>query len=431
MRAAAVEGDWSSICSSLSSDEIRSRGAHSDERLTELLVRPREDGGYGCRLNYSEFKALARSLGWNSEDIDDCWYDILMGHPSAEATDMQRVADAICSYCLASPLPLLEQYSAKQTERTEKSMRGNCMKPHQHHHSDRGHHLSADPNPPVTPATPISAPPSSKELPASAAPKAKRRSSSFDYHRYAIDTASSEQRRRISSSSCRRSQSEMKQLSIRSSTPNSSSARRTARADGDVFSRLYASGMELHRKKEQLRCTAKEEVYPFAPSITPYTSSNPDRPQQRYNKPTKSYRARLMGEEKDTDAVLDAPSTPRVNFHPAPGPSSAIPVGYVEGVARLRRYVASRSAQIDFAETLRRPHAVDPSANLQGPILRLPIKVEGVANTVDVRLASESAPAAHEVHQTPPLVEHALSDRSSSAATRPRSIRYKEHDTYY
>lgn len=415
------------ICSPLSSERSPREGQQPNERLLALLTRPRADGGYGGRLTYAEFTTLAASLGWNTEDMDDCWYDIVMGEPCAAAVDMARVAECVCSYCLASPLPILERVSARAT-------------------ADAAATPPAPPRPSLdrnttvdlSPFTPPHAAPTTPHSARSATPAQKasrptarrtRHATAAAFPRYAADTASSEQRRTS--------------LAVAQPPPPppapASSAAGSHAPGRAVFHRLYETGMAQHCRRAETRpADGDAEECTFQPHITPYTPSTGDAWGTRYNKSTRSYVAKLTGGDQAADTALRAPETPRVAYHPAPGPSSDVPAGYVEGVARLRRYIASRHANADFASTLRGTACDHEVARLiDAPILRLPVTVDGVTDVVDVRLASHRcrspAPIARRAATPTRRGDIALSrdgHRVARSSTPLRTVRYKIHAVY-
>lgn len=419
-----MSDDLASVCSSLSSDEDCEHGVHnSSEHLVDLLTRPRARGGYGGRLTYTDFSTLATSLGWSSEDMDDCWYDILMGEPTAEARDMRRAADCICSYCLAAPLPLLETYAAGSTSDAASPSEAEATVP--------------SPLQPPTPPTPAAAQSTSCVIlsPPSPPRSAKRpakvsRPPPGTLPRYAVETASSE-RRRLSSGAAQTPQ-----------RPRRSAESPARAADAPtVFFRLYENGMELHRKRNTATPPADAAAVAectFQPKIAPYPlkdSEGAER-QTRFNKPTRSSFAKLMADDacRSAHAIAHTPETPRVSYHPAPGPSTSVPAGYVEGVARLRRYVASRYERADAQRDLRETPRTDVHRLVEAPILRLPVTVEGVSDAVDVRLAPAQQHASPSSQRRRSVCGN--TDEAFRAASTPRRspstlVRYKEHTQFY
>ncbi|GET86845.1 hypothetical protein, conserved [Leishmania tarentolae] len=387
-----------SICSPSSSERSPRNGGHSSERLIDLLTRPRAQGGYGGRLNYNGFAMLAASLGWNQEDMDDCWYDIVMGEPCAEAMDMKRVAECVCSYCLASPLPILENSTLIASSPVKQAT------PLQRPHPSRAQDTTVLLSPP-TPlsqknktVSPMAAPRAQKERRTNATASAgkssqQRRCTMLNLSpRYAVETVSSEQRKTCTSprrQSCT-PQNERGIITLsRHMSPGSLQEQNPPSARNSVFSRLYQKGMEQHRKRLAVKPvdTAIEECT-FQPHIHSYPRRGSDAASPHYNKATESYFAKLTSHETPRDAVGNSPETPRVTYHPAPGPSSDVPPGYVEGVARLRSYIASRYAHTTFEKSLRDRSSANVAPLVEAPILRLPVTLGGVTDTVDVRLAS-------------------------------------------
>ncbi|KPA75652.1 hypothetical protein ABB37_08220 [Leptomonas pyrrhocoris] len=473
MSHAPGNDDLASICSSLSSDD-GVRGAESggtNEHLVDLLTRPRSRGGYGGRLNYTDFSTLAQSLGWSSEDMDDCWYDIMMGEPSAEAVDMSRVAECVCSYCLASPLPLLKSYkfngaqerppsrasasscasSFNGVEEVEGALAKTCTPPRPptppHANMNEKTTVVISPPSPVPPSSP-QAGKKGRGTTTKKNTQETQRTVAGRLPRYAVETASSERKKLPSASPpppSRRHLSSPRTPSKSPSGPPGGHERAASQhASGTVFFRLYENGMEQQRKRRAAKSTAAEvdvAECTFRPKIQPYPLKERDTAEGRvlYNKPTKSYFAKLVEEEETcSDVIAKVPETPRVTYHPAPGPSSDVPAGYVEGVARLRRYVASRSQHADFKSSLRDPVCSDVDRLMDAPILRLPVTVEGVAETVDVRLASASRCPPSRQQQQPqnyngPYSEAAgIPARASTPRRSPSAlVRYKEHPAYH
>ncbi|KAG5484924.1 hypothetical protein LSCM4_07697 [Leishmania orientalis] len=396
-------GDLDSICS-LSSSENSPRGrGQPNERLLDLLTRPPERGGYGGRLNYAGFATLAASLGWNQEDMDDCWYDIVMGEPCAEAVDMTRVAECVCSYCLASPLPILERHTNAQLIAAEPAT------PSRPKHSSKEPSTTVLLSPPTPPPcvvealAPIIPEVGKAERARAAAPSPplaspplasppRRRIDANAFPRYAVKTVSSEQKKtRVQP----RHQSHRGQggpraaHSPRRASPAPAAPRVSRHAGDTVFFRLYEEGMEQQRRRASVKPVEEATTEcTFQPHITPHATKVPDTKSVQYNRPTLSYFAKLTGQETRQDAEGGAPETPRVTYHPAPGPSSSVPTGYVEGVARLRGYIASRYAHASFEKSLRGKPLTDVASLVEAPILRLPVTVGGVTDSVDVRLAS-------------------------------------------
>ncbi|CAJ1024405.1 hypothetical protein, conserved [Leishmania shawi] len=390
--------DPNTIPSSSSSENSPLGWARPNERLIDLLTRPRAHGGYGGRLSYAGFATLAASLGWNQEDIDDCWYDIVMGEPCAEAVDMARVAECVCSYCLASPLPMLERCTTVESIPAEPA-----TPPRQVSLStDRNTTvLLSPPTPPSRMAEAVALATLEKDKKERARTETKppnlqtlsqrRRSLLNAFPRYAVETVSSEHRKTCVSP-CHQSHKVQSERAATHSPRRASAAPATPRTSGasgsTVFLRLYEKGMEQHQKRTSARPadeTAAECT--FQPHITPYTTKAPDTRDVQYNRPTKSYFAKLTAQEAQQDLLHATPETPRVTYHPAPGPSSSVPTGYVEGVARLRSYIASRYTRRSFEGSLRASTSTDVARLMEAPILRLPITVGGVMDSVDVRLA--------------------------------------------
>ncbi|KAG5509902.1 hypothetical protein JKF63_07547 [Porcisia hertigi] len=392
------QGDFDSICSPSSSECSSHHVGQTNERLIDLLTRPRALGGYDGRLNYAGFVALAVSLGWNQEDMDDCWYDIVMGEPCAETVDMARVVECVCSYCLASPLPILERKTVLQSVAAHPASPRNPEPPF----TDQN--LTSPLSPPTPPSHVVRSiedfmPEEVKRQHTRTGPSSSYQASpqrtrgvSSAYRRYAVGTVSSEHKKTCSSL-CLQSNSAQRGRAVSNSPRRAPSASSTPRPSNDsgntVFLRLYQKGMEQHRMRT---CTTPTDnaiaECTFRPHVTPYPRKTLDAKSFQYNKPTESFFAKLTARERRQDAFSDAPETPRVTYHPAPGPSSTVPVGYVEGVARLRSYIASRYAHTGFEGSLRGNSSANLAHLVEAPILRLPVTVNGVTNSVDVRLAS-------------------------------------------
>ncbi|KPI87549.1 hypothetical protein ABL78_3346 [Leptomonas seymouri] len=473
--------DLASICSSLSSDDsVRiAGGGHANEHLVDLLTRPRSRGGYGGRLSYGEFSTLAQSLGWSIEDMDDCWYDIMMGVPAVEAVDMSRVAECVCSYCLTSPLPLLERYALSKAE-AKVPPRSSSSSTTSSTGDEKVQAVTPPPPPTALPvsrnsnATVVPPPPSPRRPTASSAVTAadahrKENKKSGDgtaknmsatqpvaahvRPRYTVETVSSGRKRLTGASPLSRSRRHPSPSQMQATSPSrrhsiaAPDLRDSAPPQHDsntVFFRLYENGLEQQRKRGAAKPLAADDEIAectFKPKLQPYTFKGSSAAEGRlhYNKPTKSFFAKLVdGAERSGDAIDMAPETPRVAYHPAPGPSSNVPVGYVKGVARLRRYLASRYQHTDFKSSLRDVVHRDVERLADAPILRLPVTVEGVADTVDVRLASasRSTPSRQQSQEPRYRISHARHSESSTAASTPRRtpsalVRYKEHLAQY
>ncbi|CBZ24698.1 conserved hypothetical protein [Leishmania mexicana MHOM/GT/2001/U1103] len=394
-------GELDSICSPSSSERSPRGCGQSSERLIDLLTRPSAQGGYGGRLNYTGFATLAASLGWNQEDMDDCWYDIVMGEPCAEAVDMKRVAECVCSYCLASPLPILEHSTLTKSSPAEPAT------PPRLPHASRERSTTVLLSPPTPPSrrteTVMPMPPKTGDkkgrTTATTSPRqasAQRRCTMPNvFPRYAVETMSSEQKKASVSPRRRSHTAQNRQTTINSSRPTSPAptpSQTSGPSGGSVFSRLYEKGMEQHRKRIAVK-PADSDVAEctFQPHITPYTPKASDTASMQYNKPTQSYFAKLTAQDSPQEAAGTSPETPRVTYQPAPGPSSDVPPGYVEGVARLRSYIASRYARPSFESSLRGSSSANVARLVEAPILRLPVTVGGVTDAVDVRLASPDA----------------------------------------
>ncbi|KAK7197769.1 hypothetical protein NESM_000729500 [Novymonas esmeraldas] len=387
-----------SPCRSPSSPDHSPVDGQPSERLLRLLTRPRAQGGYGGRLNYTEFSTLASSLGWNLEDMDDCWYDIMMGEPCAEAADMTRVAECVCSYCLASPLPILERQSAAAV-------------------SPGGAVASATPPRLTSPSmdwdatvqlSPPTPPSRAAETVAHATPERtstavsprpahctleRRRAGAGRSPRYTVGTASSEHKKVAAPPRPSAVSTTAHSRQRRASASPATAAPRATEAPGRaVFFRLYEDAMEQQRRRATAAPPDDDAAAEctFHPRVTPYAHTTPDGADAPYNRPTQSYFAKLTAQDRRDSLDAESPPSPRVSYHPAPGPSSTVPTGYVEGVARLRSYLASRHARASFEAGLRGSSPTDVDRLIAAPILRLPVTVDGAAEAIDVRLAASA-----------------------------------------
>ncbi|CCW70247.1 unnamed protein product [Phytomonas sp. Hart1] len=418
----------SSLCSSFSS--YVSISAERIKKLVNLLTRPRENGGYGGKINYHEFSLLGHSFNWNREMIEDCWYDVLCGVPTSEATDMQHMAEVMCDYCSpaaleSSMIPPAPPHlgNPELAEGPPKSVISSqddgpvdgllSLVPPVLIHADAGVRSSLFPktgsgntdrralfkqgNKEQDSNTSRFIKPmrrSSKLTP--------RRNRSPVSKRYALQTASSELKLRAQGPSLEASADD-------GSAPRRPSPRKTKQPPqtstpqhSAVFDRLYTHGKKLQLERKAW-IKPLEWMPSFRPHITPYRGRCPSEEENgdapHYHRVTRSYCAKLVKQpDRPHDPLDDTPTTARVDFRPPPGPSSFVPPGYIEGVARLRRGVASRQHR-DFAAGLRQdlcsyPCRDGPPAAAtqypETPILRLPLFTieKGAKESVDVRLAS-------------------------------------------
>lgn len=427
----------SPMCSPLTSDGGTPRSSAGGDpteedtarRLSELLSRPREAGGYSGRVSFTEFQALARPLHWTQEDVEDCWYDILRGVPAAEAADMPRVAELVCGYCLASPYPLPESglaglllppslgtspgKSSRQAavDRSDVAVQTSTPPPQQHPDGivDSPKRRALSPTASSS-ASSVAPPPKPQSYPRAVrssivSPRRERRrqnpsmlSLSSVVQRFAAPTESSRRKTGISGGG--------------SSVLPSPVRRRPASATTSaVFDRLSAVVAVVPADGATTAATSTTAAVPsqadrerlelaectFRPAITPFRSERLDRLRggrpDCYKRPTAAYLSRLTGEERHGDPVEDAPATPRVPSRPAPGPSPHVPPGYVEGVVRLRLGMVCRAGSPSSREfssglrgsygnsggnpTIRELEAAEQRRLLDAamtPILRLPLK---------------------------------------------------------
>lgn len=311
---------------------------------------------------------------------------------------MKRVAECVCSYCLASPLPILEHSTLA------KSSAAKPATPPRLPHASRERSttvLLSPPTPRFRRAESVASTlpktgDKQRVTTATASPSqacAHRRCTAPNvFPRYAVETVSSEQKKASLSpgrGSHRPHNRRTTAMSSRQTSPAPALSQTSGPSGCSVFSRLYEKGMEQHRKRIAVKPVDSDAAEcTFQPHITPYTPKAADTASVHYNKPTESYFAKLTAPGTPPDAICASPETPRVTYHPAPGPSSDVPAGYVEGVARLRSYIASRYAHATFASSLRGSSSADVAHLVEAPILRLPVTVRGVTDAVDVRLAS-------------------------------------------
>lgn len=339
------------------------------QKLEALLNQPRSEGGFGGQLTYADFAALCKPYGWSVEVLEDCWYDVLQGIPTADTRDMQRVAQAVCSYWAvwSSDAAGSSQTSHSSAETTDTfciSQLSNAALPE---------HLAKESTPTVRPQGPSTASVVNHRLP----PRSVK--AVLLGPRFAEATVSSVKREEAIKSSG------MRPTRCRVFPPSAKAAA--------VFDRLYVGGMQHHERRRTAALVVNEPDSTFMPVITPY-----DTPRRAVgcsepcHKPTQSFYAKLACHERHYDPIAEAPETERVTFVAPPGPSRAVPNGYVESVARLRRSAAGRRHR-DFESSLRSCSERSDSGHaglaerLATPIIRLPSPSGGGRTSVDVRLA--------------------------------------------
>ncbi|EPY28054.1 hypothetical protein STCU_05324 [Strigomonas culicis] len=334
------------------------------ELLYSKLVLSRESGGYGGCVSYKEFSDMCHVTGFTEEETEDCWYDILMGVPVAKVTDMSRFVETFVFYLLSLDKPIEGLFSQWEKE-AKKEEAPFCA--------------AELPGPSsVSLATPCREDDSSKGIekhPTSGKmrilPRTKPTISTCNYCRYAQNTSSSANRLPAQEKN----------------TPATKKAKSTR--SNPVFERLYNDAVR-QQQEPKTTITEKEEENTDACALpsekTKKTSPSPrSNSQSTFTRPTQSFYARVAAAEKTFDRLDDAPETPRVAYHAPPGPSSVVPNGYIECVAKLRRS-AECSRRTQFKDDLRSSMYKDPSVTLDGPILRLPISTVD-RRAVDIKLS--------------------------------------------
>ncbi|KAH9598377.1 hypothetical protein LSM04_004742 [Trypanosoma melophagium] len=422
-------GKGRSPCSLSSSDSLRAgEGSFSKDsilQLMEILSTPRESGGFGSSLRYCDVGLLLKQLGctWSTERIDDCWYDMVHGRPDGVVNDMEWAAQCIYNYMQGKWIELAPQRlnSAMMFEDCGGSTTVLSLTP------ERVVSVLSPESRPDIPDVPLSSSSSSTSTTSSKATTSllhrkpirqreekdqqnvARDAAAIDGHsvdsekpRYASPTLSSIQRTRSVSALSR--QNKGKRVVTSTSAVNLSPRKRrlSPPQSSEVFQRLIEDA-----KNRKNRASTTTTTSPPEANTTPlYTKTNierldrpssskliPRRPSPntcRWIKPTKSYEAKLIPEPPLMDRLEAAVATPLVERQEPRGPSAFVPPGYVEAVARLRRFAASREHHQAFVDSLRRTSPTTPSVAVQSPILRLPMQddVGKKKIVVDVRLAT-------------------------------------------
>lgn len=191
--------------------------------------------------------------------------------------------------------------------------------------------------------------------------------------------------------------------------PTVCSARRTATSGGKLFhvaqpipaafsrpsTATVATLERLSKPKEQMNCKLPTSTAPddsiaqctFAPKVGRSASR---RTTSTYQRETESYRnkhpqpadgaADALVEEDDEKGATShgAPIAQASFFRPPPPLPDAVPIGYVDAVARLRRSATTHERRFrGFPESLRSPHG-KKSAGQPSTILRLPGENEAI-----------------------------------------------------
>ncbi|EKF30534.1 hypothetical protein MOQ_005650 [Trypanosoma cruzi marinkellei] len=386
-------------------------------QMVELISEAREKGGFAGALRYCDLGPLLQRLGcaWDMERLDDCWYDMVRGRPASVVDDMPWAAQCLYEHLRGDPVvfPKPAQHShvhgggkdtlTPQQHETEGSARAACdstseacqTRPPQPQElkQQSGREKESQPAPQAT--IPSRRP---RDLLSGKSHAATPRNV-----RFASPTLSSLRRSRSNSlpqqrkNTVERSPKRGRSISPKTTTGGvfhrliEDAERRRNRASSPPTSNLETGttnggegGGAVVLNKASMRA---EDGVP----LTKQTSRHMPFAAQSWNKPTKSYTAKLGPELASVDRLEAAAPTPHVERQEPAGPSAYVPPGYVEAVARLRRFAASRN-HFQFVDSLRARTPVSTSMGIlleRAPILRLPVSdpVEG-NSAVDVRLAT-------------------------------------------
>ncbi|KEG11262.1 hypothetical protein DQ04_02801030 [Trypanosoma grayi] len=369
-------------------DEAAASDKTSVSRLIDVLAAPRDAGGFGGTLRYCDVGLLLQQIEckWDTDRLDDCWYDMVKGFPVTVVDDMPWAAQCIhehlhgeaVQFVLRSPAAPTRDDPHVSPQRAQDIDRM-TTEPHVSRSSSR----NAPPPPPPPPPPKQQSPPP----PPSDHPAGNGRSRTPGNARFASPTLSSMRRiRSVAAPSRRRSPGIASPRRGRSPPPTSD----------DVFNRLIEDAKDRRRRATTPTPAATTPIYnstTAAKGASDHSSSprqslrraSPTAPQ--FNRPTKSYEAKLAPEPELLDRIEAAAPTPHVERRAPLGPSSYVPPGYVEAVARLRGFAASRN-HYQFVDSLR-AESPAPVVAERSPILRLPLPDSGDGKrVVDVRLAS-------------------------------------------
>ncbi|ESL06599.1 hypothetical protein TRSC58_05724 [Trypanosoma rangeli SC58] len=403
----------SQLSSSLSLQAEPASGKTFVARAVELLASAREDGGFSGTLRYYDLRLLLQRLGcaWDQERLDDCWYDMVRGRPASVVEDMPWVAQCIYEHLrgvrvefptrtpsthlcddvraltsqrdepdrlaaaagISQPDPLHTRSSQlqvskpthdpeKQPEPSQEAVpsrrqRGRLEK--KRHPTITREACFASPTLSSVRRAPPTSVPAQRKQAGEASPRRRRTSS--------LKATTGEVFRRLIEDADRRRS--------RASSPSPTLTLPVAETRGGMVTPANAQ-------------TGPADRLPSATRISRHSSPTA----QNWNKPTKSYAAKLAPEPAFVDRLEAAAPTPYVERRDPLGPSTYVPSGYVEAVARLRRFAASRNHR-QFVDSLRATTPVSAATGAaveRAPILRLPVSgsVEGRTCTVDVRLAA-------------------------------------------
>ncbi|RNF22391.1 hypothetical protein TcG_02330 [Trypanosoma cruzi] len=385
-------------------------------QVVELISEAREKGGFAGALRYCDLGPLLQRLGcaWDMERLDDCWYDMVRGRPTSFVDDLPWAAQCLHehlrgdSVVIPKPAPRRHLHGGKDTltpqqHETDGLARAPCDSTSE----------AREPQPPQPQELKQQ---SGQEKESRPAPQAaissgrprdllagKSHAATPRNVRFASPTLSSLRRSRSNSLPQRRNNAlERSPKRGRSLSPKTTT--------GGVFRRLIEDA-ERRRKRASPPPTSNLETRTTTGgegggtvvltkasmkiedgvSLTKPISRHMSLTDQNWNKPTKSYTAKLGPEPASVDRLEAAAPTPHVERQEPTGPSAYVPAGYVEAVARLRRFAASRN-HFQFVDSLRSKTPVSTSKGIlleRAPILRLPVSdpIEG-NSAVDVRLAT-------------------------------------------
>ncbi|CBH09166.1 hypothetical protein, conserved [Trypanosoma brucei gambiense DAL972] len=397
--------------------------------LDGMLHASRKDGGFEGVLRYDDLRQLLARLGltWETDRIDDCWYDIVRGHAAPVADDMSWVRHCVCEHLYGecagisttellseqrtlSPrdefcnLAELNAISAWRTPAKEKRDRTQAVAPSKFTLRAKTVVKGGAGSEGMSPKR--EAQPQRQRSPPRSATSPQLL---FDE---AVCSRGISPRQGIcftspTMSSMRRGRATAVMSRHRSGLSTDSFPRRRSpspSSHGDVFHRLTEDAHS--RRNRQLAVAAAAVEAQSAPQTGGTVSTSPARSRRpspggrgMWERPTKSYQAKFSGEPPPFDPLESQPATPPVTRHKPPGPSSFVPTGYVEAVARLRKYASSRPHYQDFMSSLRSEpvtsHVVDDT-----PILRLPVRGgarQFSGKVVDVRLATPTRSRSNDV----------------------------------
>ncbi|KAH8604001.1 hypothetical protein ERJ75_001768800 [Trypanosoma vivax] len=372
-------------------------------QLKAILSAPCSAGGFGGSLRYSDVRQVLNGLGcqWNLDRIDDCWYDIVRGCPTPVVEDVAWAAQCLYNHLQSECVEIdtnkflqlrLAGYSSAKpvTKDRREDGRINALLPPPAPRT----HAVVD----MTVPELLTSPPrdedrlmergaSQTELPDSnvfgavehGQSSTRGRYGSMSVGRFASPTLSSAQRSLFGQNESTRAKGTLSSPNKRRS---SSPPHPPELNSGDVFSRLMD---DAKNRRDRSLSSSSAEGARGSGSVSPQRQASPRVPSPlrgHWEQPTRSSLAKHSAESSPPDRLDYAAATPPVKRRAPHGPSSFVPTGYVEAVARLRKYAAIRAQRRSFAETLRTELTVSPRESEaevvvtnDAPILRLPVKL--------------------------------------------------------